>query len=151
MEKKELKELIIRHALDTFRTMIQKQRRLHQEMAADAFEAENEAFELTDDSNKMEVLEDVEELAKITDSWEDELIMLEKTQADINWEVTYGSVIVTNEGSFFVGASIPEFEVLGVKYTGISAQAPLYKELEGKKAGDVVVFRGVRYAIEDVF
>lgn len=151
MNKLELKELIIRHAQEAYRTTIQMQRESQQEIAEDAVEAENDSIEMSDESNKLEELDVIEELADITDARQEALDALEKIIPAVHWEVMNGSVVVTNERNFFVGASIPEFDVLGVYYTGISSKAPIYKALQGKAVGDKVEFRGVHYDIKEVF
>lgn len=151
MDKLELKELIIRHAHEAYRENLQLQRKTQQDIAEDALTAENDSAEMTDESNKLEELEVVEEMADLLDAREGELENLEKIIPAVHWEVMNGSVVVTNSHNFFIGASIPDFHVLGVPYTGISLQAPIYQALHGKAAGDKVEFRGVKYEIKEVF
>lgn len=151
MDKLELKEVIVRHAQEAYRDALQLQRETQQDIAQDAIEAENDSVEMTDESNKLEELDVIEELADITDARQEELENLEKIIPAVHWEVMNGSVVVTNTRNFFVGASIPNFEVIGVDYTGISPKAPIYKALHGKAAGDKVEFRGVKYEIKEVF
>jgi hypothetical protein len=90
-------------------------------------------------------------MADITDAREGELENLEALIPTVHWEVMNGSVVVTNVRNFFVGASIPSFEVLGVSYVGISPEAPIYQALHTKAVGDVVDFRGTHYEIKEVF
>lgn len=151
MNKLELKERIIRQAYEAYRETIEMHRATETDMAADAFDAENDTGEMADDSNKLETLDDVQQLAAIVDERQDELLDLEKMIPVIQEEVTIGAVVMTDQRNFFIGESIPEFEVEGVTYTGISPEAPIFKALQGKKAGDQVAFRGVQYAIQAVF
>lgn len=151
MDKLELKELIIRHAQDAYRENIKMQHDTQEDSAEDAVEAENDSFEMTDESNKLEELDVIEEMADITDARQGELEHLEQIIPAVHWEIMNGSVVVTKERNFFVGASIPHFQVLGVDYTGISPKAPIYKALHGKAAGDKVTFRGIKYDIKEIF
>lgn len=151
MDKLELKEIILRHAREAYRHTMQSQRATQQDIATDAIEAENDAMEMGDESNRLEELDVVEQLANVTDAQQGELENLEELIPAVHWEVMNGSVVVTNVRNFFVGASIPSFEVLGVEYIGISSEAPIYKALHGKAAGDVVDFRGTHYEIKEVF
>ncbi|MFN7118773.1 MAG: hypothetical protein ACK4TA_18385 [Saprospiraceae bacterium] len=151
MDQLELKERIIRQAYEAYNATIEMHRATEQDMAADAFNAENDAGEMADDSNKLETLDDVQQMAEIIDEREEVLLDLEKIIPVLHEEVTLGSVIMTDQRNFFVGESVAEFEVEGAQYTGISPEAPIYKALEGKKSGDSVEFRGVKYAIESVF
>lgn len=65
--------------------------------------------------------------------------------------VTFSSVVHTDQRNFFVGVSIDNFDIDGKEYWGISPRAPLYKVLEGAKAGDQISFNGVNYKINEVF
>lgn len=151
MEKLELKEIIIRHARIAYEGTLERQRETQQGIATDAMDAENDAMEMGDDSNKLETLDDVELLAEITDAQQDSLGALEQLIAARHWEVMVGSVIVTDHRNFLVAATVPSFEVFGVEYTGISPEAPIFKALEGKQAGDKVTFRDITYEIKDIF
>ena len=66
-------------------------------------------------------------------------------------EVEFGSVVVTDKRNLFVSTGIEEFEVKGEKYFGLSAQAPLFKNMTGSKQGDKVSFNGIEYTILEVF
>ncbi len=151
MSKLELKERIIRQAYEAYDETIAMHRATEADMAEDAFDAGNDAGEMADDSNKLETLDDVEQMAEIVDERQDELLDLEKMIPVIHDEVTIGAVVMTDQRNFFIGESIPEFQVEGISYTGISPEAPIFKALQGKKAGDQVEFRGVQYTIQEVF
>lgn len=66
-------------------------------------------------------------------------------------EVEFGSVVVTDKRKLFVSTGIEEFEVGAEKYFGLSAQAPLFKNMAGCKVGDEVSFNGINYKVLDVF
>lgn len=152
MDKLELKEIILRHARQAYQDDLDRQRTLQEDMTADALDAGgDDTHEMGDDSNKLETLDDVELRAEITDSRQEGLDTLEQLIPAMHWEVMLGSVVVTDQKNFLVGASVPNFEVFGVPYVGISTEAPLYEALHGKAAGDTVEFRDIKYEIKDVF
>lgn len=66
-------------------------------------------------------------------------------------EVEFGSVVITDKRKLFVSTGIEEFEVGAEKYFGLSAQAPLFKNMAGCKPGDEVSFNGINYQILEVF
>lgn len=151
MDKLQLKAQIIKSAYEAYDQTIEMHRKTEQDMADDATDPQDDNFEMSDDSNKLEALDDVEQLAEIVDERQDELIDLEKMIPTIHDKVTIGSVIKTNQRNFFVGESIPEFKVDGTTYTGISPEAPIFKAFEGKTAGDTITFRDMEYKIEAIF
>jgi transcription elongation GreA/GreB family factor len=53
-----------------------------------------------------------------------------------------GSVVETKNGYYFVSVPLGEIDVeSGSKVYAISTDAPIYKQMEGKKAGDSFNFR----------
>lgn len=151
MDKLQLKAQIIKSAYEAYDQTIEMHRKTEQDMADDAIDPQDDNFEMSDDSNKLETLDEVEQLAEIVDERQDELIDLEKMIPTIHDKVTIGSVIMTDKRNFFVGESVPEFKVQGVIYTGISPEAPIFKAFEGKTSGDTVAFRDVQYKIQEIF
>ncbi|MEP2935098.1 MAG: hypothetical protein ABJM06_05235 [Gilvibacter sp.] len=61
-----------------------------------------------------------------------------------------GAVVKVNGRYLVVAVSEPPFKVDGIDFLGISIQAPIYKELGGKKAGDSFMFNNMSFAIESV-
>ncbi len=75
-------------------------------------------------------------------------------RVDVNREhsvVEFGSVVITNQRNLFVSTGIEEFMVGSTAYFGLSAQAPLFKNMAGSKKGDEISFNGVNYKVLDVF
>lgn len=66
-------------------------------------------------------------------------------------KVEFGSVVVTDKRNLFVSTGIEEFAVGDKKYFGLSAQAPLFKNMAGCKVGDQVSFNGIEYKVLEVF
>jgi transcription elongation GreA/GreB family factor len=53
-----------------------------------------------------------------------------------------GALVTTSKHILLVGVAVSAFESDEGTVVGISTQAPIYKQLAGKKAGDVVEFHG---------
>ncbi len=66
-------------------------------------------------------------------------------------EAKLGSVVVTENQAFFISISLGEIKHEGKSYFAISTQSPIYQELNGKKAGDSLTFRGKSTKIISVF
>lgn len=84
----------------------------------------------------------------------EEMRLLNNMTPSIDSEHDYvqlGSVVVTDSKIFFISTSIEQFEVDGLKVFGISTQSPLFKEMKGKKKGEIVNFNKDSYKIKDVF
>jgi len=61
-----------------------------------------------------------------------------------------GSVIVTNNGNFYLAISAGVLTLNGKTYFAVSPASPVGNLLNGKKAGDEFVLNGKRYKIEAV-
>lgn len=61
-----------------------------------------------------------------------------------------GAVVVVDGRHFVVAVSTRRFDVGGVSYMGISQESPIYKAMEGLKAGESFAFNGKDVDIEDV-
>ncbi len=64
--------------------------------------------------------------------------------------VQLGSIVVTDKETFFVSASIERFDVDDQPLFGLSTKSPLYKVMQGKKAGDSFTFNKRTYTISEV-
>ena len=59
-----------------------------------------------------------------------------------------GSVVETKNNYYFISVPLGEIDMeSGSKVFAISTDAPIYKELEGKKAGDKVTFQDNTFEI----
>jgi hypothetical protein len=65
--------------------------------------------------------------------------------------IALGSVVVTDSQNFFISISLGEIVVDGKKFFAISTSTPLYKEMAGKKKGEVFKFRDRKYRVERVY
>lgn len=66
-------------------------------------------------------------------------------------QAEYGSVVKTDRQTFFVSASLEDFNVGERKFFGISVHSPIYYAMKGKKAGDRFKTRNVEYLIEEIY
>jgi transcription elongation GreA/GreB family factor len=65
--------------------------------------------------------------------------------------VEEGAVVKTNLQSFFIAISLGKVELEGKTYFAISTSAPIFKAMDGLKAGDTFHFRDRDYKITDIF
>ena len=65
-------------------------------------------------------------------------------------KVEFGALVVTNKQNLFISAGIGKIKIEGETYYAISPVVPIYKVLEGKKAGDEVVFNGMKIIIREI-
>jgi hypothetical protein len=64
--------------------------------------------------------------------------------------VEEGAIVKLGRRYFVIAVSTTMFMCDGNEIMGISTQAPIYAELEGKRAGDEISFNGRDLVIEDV-
>jgi len=99
------------------------------------------------------------ERVEVLDTMERELQFLHYEMnilRNLDWEnekqqVDQGAVVVTDKRTFFICVSIEEVVVEGEKVFGLSVQAPIYVEMQHKKAGDSFEFNGISYQIKAVY
>lgn len=61
-----------------------------------------------------------------------------------------GSLVITNQGSYFISIAAGRLTVADKMWFAISARSPLGAELVGKKEGDVVKVMGKEIVVEKV-
>ena len=81
---------------------------------------------------------------------EDHLRIINAISFEPTDEVKPGAVVRVNGRCMIVAVPKPKFTIDGMDYIGISSSAPIYKTLEGKKAGDTFSFNGREFKIEAV-
>lgn len=81
----------------------------------------------------------------------EELYLLKQLDADkVCDTIQLGAIVKTDKMTFFPSVSLEVFEVDGDEYFGISEHAPLYKEMQGKKAGESFSFKDNIYQVLEV-
>lgn len=62
--------------------------------------------------------------------------ILNRVKEPVHEKISFGSIVKTSMGNFVIAISLPEFDVSGEKYIGISEQTPLARQLIGKSKTD---------------
>lgn len=75
---------------------------------------------------------------------------IENADFSVTDYVRPGAIVSFNNRNFIVVVSTTRFECDGITYMGISTQSPIYKVLEGLKAGDEFTHNGREFTVEDV-
>ncbi|WP_029036845.1 transcription elongation factor [Salinimicrobium xinjiangense] len=103
--------------------------------------------------NKGEMLTEYEKNAAYLDRVRNMKETLANLDLDHRSEVIRpGSVVETENGYYFISVPLGEIDLeSGSKVYAISTDAPLYKELDGKKAGDSFKFRDGEVDIVNVW
>lgn len=82
----------------------------------------------------------------------DELSMLNKVRPDHAEETAgFGAVVVTEAQTIFVCISLGTIKVDGKTFVAMSPNAPLFKAIAGKKAGESFTFRDKTIKILEIF
>lgn len=68
----------------------------------------------------------------------------------VNETVQLGSLVITNNISFYVLAGLGQMELNGQNYFVVSFQSDLVQALKGKRKGDSLTFKGQNYSIEEI-
>lgn len=149
LKKKMLDASIAKHqtVINDFRTSIR-------EMMDSEGNINEEEFDLSQQEFNAEMLQQVNRIADQLKFANDEMVMLFNmipTIGTIHQEVQLGAAVVTDKDVFFVSASIERFEIDGLKVFGLSVHSPLFKNMEGKKRGDIFTYRKDTYRILDVY
>lgn len=120
----------------------------------EALESANESEQTQDlyDSYRTQLLQKREmfshQLVKIID----ERRVLERIDPnEIHTEVAFGSVVITDTQKLFISIGLGKFTCGGEDFFAISPMVPLFKVMEGKKAGESFTFNNREYHIKEVF
>ena len=81
-----------------------------------------------------------------------DLNVIEKINCqELKDKVEFGAIIISDISRFIVAISSGKIEVDGIIYYAISPAVPLYKAMEGLKAGESFEFNGKRQTIKELF
>lgn len=64
--------------------------------------------------------------------------------------INEGSLVLTNNGNFYLSVSVGKFKVDGLLYYAISISSPIGQQLKGKQQGDEFSLNGRNYKILEV-
>lgn len=152
MEKAALKKQIFEAALKAQSGIVQDFKTRIDELKA----SDKDSADVQHDSGEQSMHSEIDErISMLTEQYQmvkDELEKLERIDASLIHDTVHlGSVVVTNVERFFVSVSIERFKVGEVSYFGVSTLAPIYKAMEGRKAGDAFDLNGNHFEIKEVF
>lgn len=108
--------------------------------AGDKYETSREMMQQDIDRNKR-LLIDAEENQKVLNS-------INETQH--SEEARHGSLVITDQGSFYLSISAGQLHLDNKTFFAISAVSPIGKLLLGKQKGDKFDFNGKKYLIKEV-
>ena len=98
-----------------------------------------------------EMMDDVVLHDSIASDAKDRLLALHGLNTDTALDtVEVGALVITNQVNLLICAAIEPMTVDGVRYSGISAEAPVGQALLGKKVGDSVEVNGRSFKIEAI-
>jgi len=152
MEKHEIKEILleeVRELIDQKIAVSQKLMNEAQESAnnetkssaGDKFETGRAMMHMERDKNA-QILSEAKKL---------EMFLNQIKPDRIYEQVTFGSVVETSFGNYFISIAAGRIIVEGKKYFAISPQAPLAREMMRKKIGDSITFNNNPLKILNVF
>ena len=76
---------------------------------------------------------------------------LEKISPDVRSEVVQpGSLVITDQGNFYIAISAGQFQLDGINYVIISPASPLARVLLGQKIHTTVAFQSRKFAIQEI-
>ncbi len=150
----ELKKKVLDAAIKRHQTVIDDFRLAIKEMLASEGITNEDEMDLTQQEFNTEMVQKSNRIADQLAFANEEMKLLydmAPTIGCIHNTVQPGSIVVTDRDTFFVSASIEEFDVNGMKIFGLSTESPLFKSMEGKKKGDLFSHNYSDYRIIDIF
>lgn len=84
-----------------------------------------------------------------------EAVHIKQVLKQINWErktdtVEAGSLVITNQGAFFISISVGKIILDETIYFAISMATPIGKLLQGKRVGEEASFNERSYRVEEI-
>lgn len=113
---------------------------------------DNDTSQSQGDNSKAERTDVLNTYEKELAFLKDELIYLE----NLDWKgyneiAEPGAVVVTDKITFFICVSIEDVIVDKQKVYGISAKAPIFQVMRGKKIGDTFEYNKAEYKIKNIY
>ena len=83
----------------------------------------------------------------------EEMNLLNRMQIgdELHESAAIGSIVKTDKQVFFPSVSVERFDVNGQDVFGISAKAPIYLAMKGKKTGETFEYNKTVYTITEVY
>jgi hypothetical protein len=145
LTKSKVVEAIIAHKLEFLRDFESEEKNRLAQVAGE--DIDNRHI----DSKNEETLHDLDFLNHNVEILEKQILLLKQvdTESEFN-EVKFGSLVNTDMGHILVACAQEKMEVAGKKILGISTAAPIYRMMEGLKAGDTFEMNGMKHTIKSV-
>lgn len=86
----------------------------------------------------------------LADAQQQKAILLSLKDIGETQKVRNGSLVITNQGNFYISISAGQLQLEGKTYFAISAASPIGKSLIGKTVGEEFVFNGRAYSVMEV-
>ncbi len=153
MKKLEFKKEILNAAREKHRSVLSDLKYGIDELQKSEMGLHEDQLDLDQRSMDDSSNETVIRLAEQLNFARDEMDLLNKmtVQEPLHEKITLGSVVETDKKTFYVSASIEEFEAGGKKLFGLSTHTPVYKAMQGLQKGDSFSIRDITYKIKDVY
>lgn len=116
-------------------------------LASDTKSSAGDKFETGPEMIQLEINKNQAQLEKV--------LLLKKSLSKIDEKTTmdkvgFGSVVVTNQGNYFISAAIGKIEFEKINYYALSIGSPIGQALLGKQVDDEVSFQNRIYKIEAI-
>jgi len=108
--------------------------------AGDKYETSREMMQQDIDRNKRLLI----------DAEQNQMVLSSINETQHSEEARQGSLVITDQGSFYLSISAGQLHLNNETYFAISAVSPIGKLLLGKQKGDKFDFNGKKYAIKEV-
>lgn len=145
--KKEIFEACRLNLLASIHVLEEEMKMLRESAASDQDNGMSDRMESTDE----EMMNDRQDREKYRNSLYEELSLLDSlNNSEVMHTVEPGAIVITSNRNLLV-AIARTFRSGDREFTGISAAAPIYSFLEGKKAGDTYTFNDQKYTITEVY
>ncbi len=66
-------------------------------------------------------------------------------------KVEFGALVITDLQKLFISTGLGKIDCEGDQYYAVSGAVPIFRAMEGKKAGDEFTFNGKKIRIKDIF
>ncbi len=88
-----------------------------------------------------------QQLAKVQEQWN----VLDRIDPEKKFEqVEFGALVITSNQKIFVSTGIGKIEINNETYYAISAAVPIFKAMQGKKAGEEFELNGRKIKIREI-
>jgi transcription elongation GreA/GreB family factor len=132
--------------IDDFKTRIQELNNSEDAVEEDQLDRDQQSLDATTDHL-------INGLADQLNFVVEEMNLLNRMQITdaLHETAAIGSIVKTDKQVFFPSVSIEKFAVNGQDVFGVSAKAPIYQAMKGKKVGDTFEYNKTTYTISEVY